>query len=473
MVPIIWWFITHCRLVEDDASLPPSPPATTPLSASNSPTAERQHPFAISTGYEELSEDQDHPGFHRHAHALREGETAIVPVQAFTPILGTLLLSPNGIVGGSARYAVVELLRRLRHADQKEDSASESSDEPPAEDQPRTSSPTPSQASQVEYQELEDGLDIGLLQHDERRLFERELVYQVVIGMGRLDMDENRAEQSMEDVGETEADSGPSTAVPTPQANAFSQEADSYFPSSTTPGMAADSTSTVPALPSTVLTSEQSTSDSSATSPIPSPSPPISSTSSLSGSPDVSTPSLSSSTSSSSGEYTDNAEPDGSDRLGLTLTSNLSRLDDEQTPVDVDDGSTPEAKPLASPQWSSVGTFPRQATLPTTPPFEVPPPPLAAPVPVSVDSSLPITGLPILQVQAASPAHEMPPRQIPGRLSPGTAQRELQALLEQQDDSSDLNEEAAVGRLSSMSLMAAVTASGRSPRLRDTPFYVA
>ncbi|RPD66313.1 ARM repeat-containing protein [Lentinus tigrinus ALCF2SS1-7] len=454
LVPIIWWFITHCKLVEDDTLPPPSPPDPTSHSSTTSPTVERQYPFSLSAGLEESSEEQLNPGFFRHAPAVgEEGEPALVSVQAFTPILGTLLLSPNGIVGGSARYAVVELLRRLRHADQKEKNSSEAPDESSTEDKPRTISPTPSQASQVEYQELEDSLDTGLLQRDERRLFEHELVYQVVIGMGRLDMEESRAEESLEDAGEIEADSGPSTAVPTPQAHVFSPEADSYFPPSTTLGLTSDTTSSGP-----VLTEELPASDASAVSPLPSPSPPISSTSSLSGSPDVSTPSLTSSTSSSSGESADNAEPDGSDRLGLSLASDLCRLDDEHASVDVEDVSTPEAKLSTSRSWTLADTFPRHATLPTTPPFEVPPPSLA--VPGSVDTTLPIAGLPTFQVQAASPAHETPPRQTPGWLSPRSAQRELQDLSELQDETGDLSEEAAVGRLSSMSLMAAVTASG-------------
>ena len=74
-----------------------------------------------------------------------------------------------------------------------------------------------------------------------------------------------------------------------------------------------------------------------------------------------------------------------------------------------------------------------------------------------------ITGLPILQVQApsSSPVREVPLPQAAAWLSPNSAARELGSLEEQMDDGSDLNEEAAMGRLSSMSLMAAVTASGK------------
>ena len=83
---MIWWFVTHCRVVEDD-------PSTLPISPSSHPED------AVRAGY--------------------EGPTRI-SVQAFTPILGTLLLSPNGMVGGPARFAVVELLRRVQREDEKQ-----------------------------------------------------------------------------------------------------------------------------------------------------------------------------------------------------------------------------------------------------------------------------------------------------------------------------------------------------------------
>lgn len=72
-------------------------------------------------------------------------------MQAFTPLLGTLLLSPNSSVGAPARYCVVSLLRRLREADEKE-------------------------------------VDLDHFGYGERHLFEQELIQQVVIGMSRLDV---------------------------------------------------------------------------------------------------------------------------------------------------------------------------------------------------------------------------------------------------------------------------------------------
>ncbi|KAI6028785.1 armadillo-type protein [Pisolithus orientalis] len=50
-----------------------------------------------------------------------DGDVTLMSVQAFTPILGTFLLSPNGMVSGPARYAVVELLGRIKKADAAED----------------------------------------------------------------------------------------------------------------------------------------------------------------------------------------------------------------------------------------------------------------------------------------------------------------------------------------------------------------
>ena len=114
--------------------------------------------------------------------------------------------------------------------------------------------------------------------------------------------------------------------------------------------------------------------------------------------------------------------------------------------------------------------------LPTTPPFEVPPlsPLAAAPLPGSAgEAASPIIRLPMPQAShappAASPARELPPPRAPqpqgGWISPNAAARELEPMeepLAEQPEDDVLSEEAAVGRLSSMSLMAAVTASGAS-----------
>ncbi|KAI0673048.1 hypothetical protein C8Q78DRAFT_970689 [Trametes maxima] len=487
LVPIIWWFVTHCRLVEDDtAPQLASPPASTPPLSNASlgpehesfllrpPTPRPKELLAESAPFTDAEFPADQ----------NEDEQTLISVQAFTPLLGTLLLSPNGIVGGSARYAVVELLRRLRRADQREDeeraSLSASLDDllTNSHDTMRASSPTPSQAA--EEQDANESADVGLFQRGERRLFEHELVYQVVIGMGRLDMEDGRADQQ-EEVYEAALGSGVSTAVPTPQAEPTTTTTDSYFPETSLLGLPAGqaaSTSAPPPLPPPA----ESTPINIAAPPPPasSPSPPASSASSISDSPGrscSSTPSLTSSASSSCGSYTDNIDlpvPDGlSIGIGIGDANDATpKTEEPPVPTAVDEATGADADADASvpipEDWPAPSPPARHAALPTTPPFDVPPPApalVAAPVPISAEA-LPATGLPLLQVQAPSESPvaeaEAPMRQVAGWLSPGTAARELAAIEEQQqqDDGGDLNEEAAVGRLSSMSLMAAVTASG-------------
>ncbi|TFK54986.1 hypothetical protein OE88DRAFT_1653583 [Heliocybe sulcata] len=112
LLSIMWWFISNCRVVEDE------------------------------TPSQEESEPQ-------------------IPVTSFTPILGTLLVSPNRAVGTPARAAVVDILARLRSAPDENHS--------------------------------------GLFGETEKQLFEREMLYQVVIGMGRLDVDADRSRSEDED----------------------------------------------------------------------------------------------------------------------------------------------------------------------------------------------------------------------------------------------------------------------------------
>lgn len=92
----------------------------------------------------------------------RDGnDVTLISVQAFTPILGTLLLSPNGMVSGPARCTVVDLLCRVRKADDTEESES-----------------TNVQPPDNSY---------GLFGRVQRQMFEEELIHQLVIGIGRLD----------------------------------------------------------------------------------------------------------------------------------------------------------------------------------------------------------------------------------------------------------------------------------------------
>ena len=87
-----------------------------------------------------------------------DGNVTLISVQAFTPILGTLLLSPNGMVNGPARCAVVDLLGRIRKADTAGEESIESADE-----------------------------SYGLFGRSQRKMFEEEVLHQLVIGIGRLD----------------------------------------------------------------------------------------------------------------------------------------------------------------------------------------------------------------------------------------------------------------------------------------------
>ncbi|EJD53078.1 ARM repeat-containing protein [Auricularia subglabra TFB-10046 SS5] len=107
---IIWWFFSHCAVVEED------PP-------------EGEH------------------------------DPPVIAVTSFTPLLGSLLMNPTTTVGSSARAAVVELLNRLRTP----------------ECWP-TGEPT-------------------ILDAPTRALIEAELVYEVIVGLGRLEyMDAARAD---------------------------------------------------------------------------------------------------------------------------------------------------------------------------------------------------------------------------------------------------------------------------------------
>ncbi|KAH8117354.1 ARM repeat-containing protein [Phellopilus nigrolimitatus] len=103
LVSSIWWFLTHCQVVD----------------------------FEVP----EEADPRDIP---------------LLYVQTFTPLLGTLLLNPGSNIGAPARRCIVNLLTRLREADAQ-------------------------------------GSDVQSLGPVERRLFKRELLQQVVIGMGHLE----------------------------------------------------------------------------------------------------------------------------------------------------------------------------------------------------------------------------------------------------------------------------------------------
>lgn len=159
LVSIMWWFLTHCHLVEEPS---------TPSNADYSP-----HP---------QSDDQ----------------VTLISVQAFTPILATLLLSSNGVVSGSARVAIVELLSRIHRADDLGD------------------------------QHVDD-LSYGLFGAHERILFEEEVIQQLVIGMGRLEPGED--ETDPDEVWYTPAVEIPQPNNPSPSNSSVNP----YFPITQTP----------------------------------------------------------------------------------------------------------------------------------------------------------------------------------------------------------------------------------------------
>ncbi|KAJ7109269.1 armadillo-type protein [Mycena epipterygia] len=138
LVPVIWWFFTHCQVIPDDL------------------------------GVEET---------------VYSSSTSTISVQAFTPILGTLLLSPNSKVGGAARYVVVNILSRMKRLDNRDSGSPDLST--------LTLVPVPSSDSDSEEEQEEpvEDIPVGLFGRAERLMFEQELLQQVVIGMGRLDVD--------------------------------------------------------------------------------------------------------------------------------------------------------------------------------------------------------------------------------------------------------------------------------------------
>ncbi|KAJ7632513.1 armadillo-type protein [Roridomyces roridus] len=138
LLNIIWWFFTNCQVIPDDL------------------------------GVEET--------------VYSPHDRVEISVQAFTPILGTLLLSPNSKVGGAAKYVVVNILSRMRTLDRREAGILVSSPSP-------LLSPSAVDADSDDEQDPVQDIPIGLFGREERLMFEQELLQQVVIGMGRLDLD--------------------------------------------------------------------------------------------------------------------------------------------------------------------------------------------------------------------------------------------------------------------------------------------
>lgn len=83
-------------------------------------------------------------------------EIAYIHAQTFTPIIGPMLLSANGLIGGPARFAVVEILDKIRRIDN---------------------------GSQL----TEPSEDHSAFDRFSRQSVRSEMLHEVVIGMGRLD----------------------------------------------------------------------------------------------------------------------------------------------------------------------------------------------------------------------------------------------------------------------------------------------
>ncbi|KAJ4488082.1 armadillo-type protein [Lentinula aciculospora] len=185
LVTIIWWFFTHCQLIPGDV----------------------------------VDEDSlNPPEFHDH-----DG-TPTISVQAFTPILGTLLLSPNVLVGGATRYAVVALLGRIRRVNALQ---SKSGSKFPNTQVPRLDERSQN-SSVTSLSESDDEEDIvtGLFGEGERALFEKEILFQVVVGMGRLDSGESEGESGFQIVS-------PHREIPESElalSRKMSQNNNPYFP---------------------------------------------------------------------------------------------------------------------------------------------------------------------------------------------------------------------------------------------------
>ncbi|KAF9564431.1 ARM repeat-containing protein [Agrocybe pediades] len=154
LVSIIWWFFTHCQIIPDN--LKP------------------EEAYASSS------------------------TTVTISVQAFTPILGTLLLSSNPLVGGAARLAIVDLLSRMKKADDREHGAYHRHLQHSPGDILHPWEIT--MTSGEDDEDDEDPLPIGLFGTEERAMFTAEILQQVVIGMGRLD-DELSQEQATTPTG--------------------------------------------------------------------------------------------------------------------------------------------------------------------------------------------------------------------------------------------------------------------------------
>ncbi|KAG9123394.1 hypothetical protein FRC07_015005, partial [Ceratobasidium sp. 392] len=133
LLVIIWWFFTTCRVT--DQEIEPAPPPE--------PDAPPPEPDA---------------------------EPPLVSVQSFSAVLASLLLSNIPSVSATARGTVVELLGRTRWI---------------------VNNPTESGVQHTQYCETMrpvGGWERGLLGPEEARMIQLEIIYGVIIDLGRLDL---------------------------------------------------------------------------------------------------------------------------------------------------------------------------------------------------------------------------------------------------------------------------------------------
>ncbi|KAF9053580.1 ARM repeat-containing protein [Hymenopellis radicata] len=133
---VIWWFLTHCQMTEDDTDSSDPP--------------------------------MSHPA---------------ISVDVFTPILGRLLLSPNHVVSASAKSVIVDLLKHIREADRTEKRSGTDINLPFAED-PITHDL--SGASVLQEAQSEAPLSVGLFDKEKRSSFEHEILGSLIIGLEHL-----------------------------------------------------------------------------------------------------------------------------------------------------------------------------------------------------------------------------------------------------------------------------------------------
>ncbi|KAH6918687.1 HEAT repeat family protein [Coprinopsis sp. MPI-PUGE-AT-0042] len=191
LVPVIWWFFSHCQVIPDD-------------------------PDAME-GFASTS------------------TTATISVQVFTPILATLLLSSNPLIVGSARFAVVDLLTRMSRADDRESGVSSTTISPSTD------------VDDDDDEESDTAYAVGLFKHDEREMFRQEILHSVVIGMGKLGdaedamgPEQNWTESPMRQVQSLESSNAqgpPATSTrshsPSVSTRPQSPAVNPYFPSTT------------------------------------------------------------------------------------------------------------------------------------------------------------------------------------------------------------------------------------------------